>query len=77
MTDFNLQTFLQDMDARHMRAIESLGEEMKAQSIALADHSTRLTVLENTRKNLKWLFTITVGALVSSVTDFWLRHHGA
>lgn len=39
-----------------------------------ADHETRLVVVENTRKSIRWLAVTMVGALLVGGVDFFFEH---
>lgn len=80
MVDFDLQSFLREMRDEQREAHEALVTKVdagfKEASAALAKHDTRITVIENLRKNVLWFASATFGALIIGGVDIFLEWMG-
>lgn len=73
---WDLQSYLEDMRKEQREAHAVLTEKLDDLGKTVASHETRLTVLDNMRRNVRWLVTATIGALIMGATDLFFKHGG-
>lgn len=82
---FNLQEFLADMREEQRSEMRALGGKVDTLSYQLHgrisavqtkvnDHETRIVVVENTRKMMRWLAGTAIVALLGGVVEFVFNH---
>lgn len=62
---FDLESFLRDMRREQRDSHQALAEKVDSVDAKLATHDTRLTVLENTRKTIRWLTVTLIGGAIT------------
>lgn len=68
--EFNLQTFLSDMRAEQLRSQELLTAKVDAALDKMHDHEARIVVVENMRKNMRWLTGTFIGTMITAILTF-------
>lgn len=67
--DFNIQDYLRDMREEQQRDHAELASKLDSVVENVGKHETRLVLVENTRRNLRWLTTALVTALLAVIGD--------
>lgn len=77
----DLHTFLNEMSTlreSQKKDLADLGEKIEAgfkeHTATLAEHDTRLVVVEGTRKTLRWLAVTAIGAILVGAVDLVFNH---
>ena len=63
--EFNLQQFLEGMRHEQREGHYELAEKIDQVASKVGAHETRLVMLEETRKNLRWVVATVVGAALT------------
>lgn len=71
---FNLQTFLSEMRTEQNDRFDKLDGKVDTVVVKVNDHETRIVVVENTRKAVKWLGATVIGALIVAGIDLLFVH---
>ena len=71
---WDLQSYLEDMRQEQREAHKTLTDKLDELGKTVAGHETRITVLDNMRRNVRWLATVTIGALIMGGLDLLLGH---
>ena len=74
MVDFNLQTFLSEMREELCGKIDRVDGKVDMVTVRITDHETRISVVENTRKIIRWLAGVLLVGAVAFVFDVIYSH---
>lgn len=74
MVNFDLQTFLSEMRKEQREDHESLSLKVDNLLETMQDHETRIVIVENTRKNMRWLAGTVIVGLVTFLLDLIANH---
>lgn len=72
--EFNLQDYLRDMDERLCQKVDQVGSKVDKLDAKIDNHETRLVLVENTRKTMRWLAATTIVGLITAGLDFLFSH---
>lgn len=71
---FNLQTFLSEMRDEQREDHLALSGKIDTLVTKVAEHDTKITVLDNHRKTTRWLAGSLVIAFIGATADFLFVH---
>lgn len=71
---FNLQSFLSEMRSEQNDRFNGLETKIDQAVTKVNEHETRIVVVENTRRAVKWLGATVVGALIVGLVDLVFTH---
>ena len=71
--DFDLQRFLTEMEGRLTVKIEGIDRRVVGVVTVVNEHETRIVVIENTRRAMKWLMGVAIVGLIGFLGN-WLAH---
>lgn len=71
---FDLQQYLETMESRAQERHTALVEKVDTVVTKVNDHETRIVLVENTRRTVKWLGATVIGALIVAGLDLLFSH---
>lgn len=72
--NFDMQQFLSEMRQEQREDHQVVVTKLDSVIVKVADHETRIVVVENTRKTMLWLAGTVIVALLGAVLDFLVNH---
>lgn len=72
--EFNLQQFLTEMRAEQKEDHKELSAKVDKVVETLHNHDTRITIVENTRKTMRWAVGVLIAALIAGAVDLTFNH---
>jgi hypothetical protein len=72
--NFDLQQYLKEMRDDQREDHKEVVDKLDAVIVRVQDHETRIVVVENTRKTMRWLTGTVIVALVGALLDFLVNH---
>lgn len=73
---FDLQRYLEEMERTAVQRHTELVKKIDGVHETVTEHTTRLVVLENSHKNMRWLASTAVGAFLVAAAEMVLSHLG-
>lgn len=73
--EFNLQTFLTEMRKEQREDHETLDSKLDSTLAKIAEHETRLVILEGTRTLLKWGAATVIVTVLGLLVDIFVKHN--